>query len=91
VLSNNLAGAEVNWGLRFSRQEEVNKFLTELSSEVFDRMKQAQVTGKTLSLKVKKRRASASHETVKYLGHGVCDTISRYAPDSSFSNLCLDL
>lgn len=70
-------GAEVNWGLRFTTTEEVEAFLTQLSHEVYERMERAQVVGKTLTLKVKKRKANAPYATVKFLGHGVCDNVSK--------------
>lgn len=40
-------------------------------------MEKEELTGKTITIKVKKRKESASHNTVKYLGHGVCDNISK--------------
>jgi DNA repair protein REV1 len=61
----------------------VETFLTQLSQEVHRRMERAEVTGTTLTLKVKKRKASASHTTVKYLGHGECDNVSKSVFPSS--------
>jgi DNA repair protein REV1 len=70
-------GAEVNWGLRFTTTGEVERFLTQLSHEVHERMERAEVAGKTLTLKVKKRKANVPYATVKFLGHGDCDNVSK--------------
>ncbi|KAJ3296359.1 deoxycytidyl transferase [Borealophlyctis nickersoniae] len=70
-------GAEVNWGVRFETQEQVDTFLEELCGEVEKRLKAAAVKGKLISLKVKRRRYDGEPE--KVLGCGDCDNLSRSA------------
>jgi len=45
-------GAEVNWGVRFDEDHQVQKFIMDLSMEVSNRLKEAQVKGRTLTLKL---------------------------------------
>eukprot|EP00602_Paraphysomonas_sp_CaronLab_P011402 CAMPEP_0185041080 /NCGR_PEP_ID=MMETSP1103-20130426/39917_1 /TAXON_ID=36769 /ORGANISM="Paraphysomonas bandaiensis, Strain Caron Lab Isolate" /LENGTH=810 /DNA_ID=CAMNT_0027580659 /DNA_START=77 /DNA_END=2506 /DNA_ORIENTATION=- len=70
-------GAEVNWGLRFTEVKEVEVFLSKLSDEVSKRLEEACVKGRTITLKLKKRKADADAQTAKYLGHGRCDNMSK--------------
>eukprot|EP01018_Ginkgo_biloba_P015505 Gb_33413 [translate_table: standard] len=68
-------GAEVNWGVRFSDPKDVNHFLMNLSKEVSLRLQGASVQGRTISLKVKKRKKGAG-EPSKFMGCGSCDNVS---------------
>uniref|UniRef100_A0A7I4CIB7 DNA repair protein REV1 n=1 Tax=Physcomitrium patens TaxID=3218 RepID=A0A7I4CIB7_PHYPA len=79
-------GAEVNWGVRFLVPEDAHRFLVTLSTEVATRLQTAAVKGRTITLKVK-RRKEGSGEPSKFMGCGVCDNFSRsetvgYATDS---------
>lgn len=58
-------GAEVNWGVRFESEEDPGKFLATLSSEVTQRMQQAGVKGRTITLKVKRRKQVSRQNFVK--------------------------
>jgi DNA repair protein REV1 len=49
-------GAGVNWGVRFEAGAEAEAFLEGLAGEVAQRMQQAGVKGRTLTLKVKRRK-----------------------------------
>ncbi|OAE22001.1 hypothetical protein AXG93_4804s1060 [Marchantia polymorpha subsp. ruderalis] len=69
-------GAEVNWGVRFECMDDAQKFLVTLSNEVASRLQSAGSCGRTITLKIKKRREGAG-EPAKYLGHGICDSLSR--------------
>ncbi|CAA7409746.1 unnamed protein product [Spirodela intermedia] len=69
-------GAEVNWGVRFRNVEECHYFLTSLCKEVSLRLKGAGVRGRTITLKVRKRKKGAS-EPIKYMGCGECESMSR--------------
>ena len=69
-------GAEVNWGVRFETPEDPANFLSSLAAEVSSRMEQAGVRGRTITLKMK-RRKPGSDEPIKFLGHGECDNGSR--------------
>ncbi|KAJ1978178.1 deoxycytidyl transferase, partial [Dimargaris verticillata] len=69
-------GTEVGWGVRLETQSEVNAFVERLCEEVAKRMTRAEVRGQTVTLKIKKRRF-ADAEPVKYMGHGICDTLTK--------------
>ncbi|KAL2609061.1 hypothetical protein R1flu_027634 [Riccia fluitans] len=69
-------GAEVNWGVRFETTDDAQKFLVSLSNEVATRLQNADTCGRTITLKIKKRKENAG-EPFKYLGHGICDSLSR--------------
>jgi hypothetical protein len=69
-------GAECNWGVRFSTDEEALKFVANLSSEVCNRLSEAGVRGRLFTLKVKKRKPGTG-EPVKFMGCGHCDNLSR--------------
>ncbi|TPX65815.1 DNA-directed DNA polymerase [Spizellomyces sp. 'palustris'] len=68
-------GAEVNWGIRFTTQDQVEQFIRELSQEINKRMKLASVGGKLLTVKAKKKRYVG--EPQKVLGCGDCDNLSK--------------
>ena len=69
-------GAEVSWGVRFKDESDALKFLDDLAMEVSKRLKEAQVKGRTVTLKVKIRKPGAT-QTWKHLGHGPCDNQSK--------------
>ncbi|KAJ3153687.1 deoxycytidyl transferase [Geranomyces michiganensis] len=68
-------GAEINWGVRFETQEQVEKFFFELTDEVVKRMKAISVKGRQVTVKVKRRRYEG--EPAKVLGCGDCDNLSK--------------
>lgn len=69
-------GAEVNWGVRFDEQGQVERFLQELAEEVERRLALARVKGRQVVLKVK-RSLYGPNEPEKLLGCGRCDNFSR--------------
>ncbi|XP_066255696.1 DNA repair protein Rev1 [Euwallacea similis] len=75
--------AEVNYGIRFKMKEECYNFLQSLSVEVFSRLSEINMKARGLTLKLLVRAEGAPVETAKFLGHGVCDAITK----SSMSNL----
>ncbi|KAK9165851.1 hypothetical protein Scep_001042 [Stephania cephalantha] len=68
-------GAEVNWGVRFNDLKDCEQFLVNLCNEVSQRLHECAVQGRTITLKVKKRKKNAE-EPVKYMGCGVCENLS---------------
>lgn len=70
-------GAEVNYGIRFQTQDHAASFLNGLSIEVSKRLAFCNSRGKTVTLKLKRRRADAPKETPKFLGHGLCNSFSK--------------
>ncbi|GIY76070.1 hypothetical protein CEXT_772421 [Caerostris extrusa] len=81
--------AEVNYGIRFEtlylntdtivflRKRDVNDFIDELALEVQMRVKNLGCKGRSLTLKLMVRKSDAPVETAKFMGHGVCDNISK--------------
>ncbi|XKL69261.1 hypothetical protein PGB90_007030 [Kerria lacca] len=69
--------AEVNYGMRFQNWDEAKTFLQKLSVEVKTRLNAVEMNGKSITLKLMIRDENAPEETAKYLGHGVCDYITK--------------
>jgi DNA repair protein REV1 len=69
--------AEVNWGVRFYNQEQVDEFIDNLCGELEKRLLKERVKGKQLSLKVMRRARDAPLDPPKHLGHGKCDTFNK--------------
>lgn len=69
--------AEVNYGIRFAQHAELDTFLRQLCVEVHNRLMECRRRGKSVTLKLMVRAADAPVETAKFLGHGVCDSISK--------------
>jgi DNA repair protein REV1 len=57
--------------------KEAGDFLEGLAGEVATRLVAAGVAGRSLTLKLKRRSASAPAEPRKFLGHGLCDNFSK--------------
>ncbi|XP_064084428.1 DNA repair protein Rev1-like [Macrobrachium nipponense] len=69
--------AEVNYGIRFTSQDDVTRFIGELAAEVENRLNAVSLKGKCITLKLKIRAKDAPVETAKFMGHGVCDNIAK--------------
>ncbi|KAK3073097.1 deoxycytidyl transferase [Teratosphaeriaceae sp. CCFEE 6253] len=69
--------AEVNWGVRFENQEQVDEFMQGLAGELHKRLMKERVKGKQLTMKVMRRAADAPRDPPKHLGHGKCDTVNK--------------
>lgn len=69
--------AEVNWGIRFVTQEQVDEFIQSLCEELHKRLLSENVKGQQLHLKVMRRAADAPLDPPKHLGHGKCDTFNK--------------
>ncbi|TLD35149.1 Allantoinase [Venturia nashicola] len=69
--------AEVNWGVRFYNQEQVDEFMDNLCGELEKRLVKERVKGKQLSLKIMRKSKDAPLDPPKHLGHGKCDTFNR--------------
>ena len=66
--------AEVNYGIRFTQYDEVDKFLQQLSSEVVMRLKAVKSRGRCITLKL---MVNSSYE--KYRIH-YCNLLVAYIP-----------
>ncbi|KAK9867787.1 hypothetical protein WJX84_002274 [Apatococcus fuscideae] len=78
-------GAECNWGIRFRDQSEAEEFLTGLAGELCTRLTSAGVQGRTITLKLKRRKENAP-EPPKFMGHGICDNMSRSVTVARFTS-----
>ena len=82
--------AEINYGIRFLKIEEAEKFLFQLCTEVVRRLHdvspESNLTARQLTLKAMLRSADAPVETRKFMGHGICDSFSKSANFSSLTN-----
>ncbi|KAF3694693.1 DNA repair protein REV1 [Channa argus] len=69
--------AEMNYNIRFTKIDEAECFLTNLSMEVQRRLQEAGLRGRRVTLKVMVRKVGAPLEPAKYGGHGICDNLAR--------------
>jgi DNA repair protein REV1 len=69
--------ADVNWGVRFENQEQVDEFMISLCEELQKRLIKENVKGKQLTVKVMRRSPDAPLDPPKHLGHGKCDTYNK--------------
>lgn len=69
--------AEVNWGVRFENQEQVDEFIENLCGELQKRLLKERVKGRQLTVKVMRRSPDAPLDPPKHLGHGKCDTYNK--------------
>jgi nucleotidyltransferase/DNA polymerase involved in DNA repair len=83
-------GAEVNWGVRFETSEDPEKFVASLAGEVASRMQQGGVRGRTITLKLKRKKPGWK-EPVKFLGCGACDSFSKSVTLASMTASAEDL
>ena len=68
---------EINYGIRVETIKELETFLLNLCKELDNRMKAEKVSGSLVTLKLKERSENAAVEPIKYMGHGICDNISK--------------
>lgn len=69
--------AEMNYNIRFTKVDEAECFLTNLSMEVQKRLQEAGLRGRRVTLKIMVRKMGAPLESAKYGGHGICDNLAK--------------
>lgn len=69
--------AEVNYGIRFTEDHELETFMHQLCAEVHSRLTEIEARGKSITLKYMVRAADAPVETAKFMGHGYCDHVTK--------------
>jgi DNA repair protein REV1 len=69
--------AEVNWGIRFTTQEQADEFVQSLCEELQKRLLNEGVKGRQLTMKIMRKSADAPLDPPKHLGHGKCDTFNK--------------
>lgn len=70
-------GIDVNWGIRFNSNTEVEIFLHRLAGELSKRLIDCHMFGSSLTLKLSVRHPNAPIEPAKYLGMGYCTFVSK--------------
>ncbi|XP_071840700.1 uncharacterized protein [Apostichopus japonicus] len=70
---------EVNYGIRFKVEADVLNFIFRLSQELHKRLHDLEMAGRTLTVKLKVRRAGTPKEDTKFMGYGVYDNKIRSA------------
>ncbi|KAK9844061.1 hypothetical protein WJX81_003182 [Elliptochloris bilobata] len=83
-------GCEINYGVRFDGQADADRFVDELAVQLAERLAAAGARGRTLTLKLKRRKAGAP-EPRKFLGHGICDNLSRSVTLPRFTDSAKEL
>lgn len=78
--------AEINYGIRFQNDTELVQFLRQLCAEVHGRLMASRRKGKAITLKYMVRAADAPVETAKYMGHGVCDNVTKTITLPGYTN-----
>lgn len=71
--------AEVNYGIRFKTHDECHHFIKELAQEVHARLEAIGKKGRCITLKLMVKTKEAPEETAKFMGHGVCNNVSKSA------------
>lgn len=69
--------AEVNWGVRFETQQQVDEFMFGLCGELNRRLLKEGVKGSLVTVKVMRRAKDAPLDPPKHLGHGKCDVFNK--------------
>ncbi|KMP01019.1 DNA polymerase IV [Coccidioides immitis RMSCC 2394] len=69
--------AEINWGIRFVTQAQVEEFVQSLCDELHRRLMENGVKGKQLTMRIMRRALDAPLGPPKHLGHGKCDMFNK--------------
>lgn len=77
VTNRKSVSVDVNYGIRFTDNKDVHKFIDEVSRAVTSKLQEARARGQQVTLKVMVRAKDAPVETWKFLGHGHCDNLSK--------------
>lgn len=77
---------EVNYGIRFTKQSELETFLTQLCTEVHSRLIEIKRRGKSITLKYMVRAEGVPVETDKFMGHGICDHVTKTVTLNDFTD-----
>uniref|UniRef100_A0AC35TPY8 DNA repair protein REV1 n=1 Tax=Rhabditophanes sp. KR3021 TaxID=114890 RepID=A0AC35TPY8_9BILA len=68
---------DINYGIRMTSYKEICEFMTNMARELVSKLKDINKSANKITLKLMIRSPDASREGAKYMGHGVCDTISK--------------
>ncbi|VDK74849.1 unnamed protein product [Litomosoides sigmodontis] len=68
---------DINYGIRFTEEDEVMEFLGKICSELEKKLHIARMTASAITLRILVRAPDAPVITKKYLGCGRCDAVTR--------------
>ncbi|EKM56092.1 uncharacterized protein PHACADRAFT_174265 [Phanerochaete carnosa HHB-10118-sp] len=68
---------DINYGIRFDNNEQVETFIFQLAGEVSRRLNEIDMRGRSLTLKVLKRDPATPVEAPKFMGHGMCVSFTK--------------
>lgn len=68
---------DVNYGIRFNDYDEVKPFFKQVCDELSKRLDEIEKKGKCLTLKIMMRARNASAESIKFMGHGEAEKVSK--------------
>ncbi|XP_055627433.1 DNA repair protein Rev1 [Toxorhynchites rutilus septentrionalis] len=71
---------DVNYGIRFKETADVDRFMRQLSEEIHKRLMEIKKRGKLITVKLLVRSPEAPVETAKFMGHGLCEVITKSCP-----------
>ncbi|XP_049541118.1 DNA repair protein Rev1 [Anopheles darlingi] len=71
---------DVNYGIRFTTEQEVDRFMRQLTEEIHRRLMELRQRGKLVTVKLLVRAPEAPVETAKFMGHGLCDVVTKSQP-----------
>ncbi|XP_035793890.1 DNA repair protein REV1-like [Anopheles albimanus] len=71
---------DVNYGIRFTTEQEVDRFMRQLTEEIHRRLVELRQRGKLVTVKLLVRSPEAPVETAKFMGHGLCDVVTKSQP-----------
>uniref|UniRef100_A0A182SQ83 DNA repair protein REV1 n=1 Tax=Anopheles maculatus TaxID=74869 RepID=A0A182SQ83_9DIPT len=71
---------DVNYGIRFSTEQEMDRFMRQLTEEIHRRLLELRERGKLVTVKLLVRSPEAPIETAKFMGHGLCDVVNKSQP-----------
>ncbi|XP_050073583.1 DNA repair protein Rev1 [Anopheles maculipalpis] len=71
---------DVNYGIRFSTEQEVDRFMCQLTEEIHRRLLELRERSKLVTVKLLERSPEAPIETAKFMGHGLCDVVTKSQP-----------
>lgn len=76
---------DVNYGIRFKEEAEVERFMKQLTEEIHKRLMEIKKRGKVITIKLLVRSPEAPVETAKFMGHGLCDIITKSHPFKDYT------
>lgn len=81
-------GNDVTWAVRFEEETDVLTFIERLSERVFKRQEDLSLSGTKIQVKVMRRREGEG-ESIKRMGHGICDNFSKSKTVGKITELSL--